>query len=164
MGRKGRGTATFELSQGRNADLTNDCHWWPWHHGNGFLQAFTCSLSLTARYGKSFCYALFLVSVWQKLRGAMSRTVATICILLQLICNYPCIIAVRGDNLNVGRYPDNNLRRKRGWLLTMTTVKSQNGRYYGLKYSSFPWLYFRQELSGVCHTRAQHKYYDYSQN
>jgi len=28
--------------------------------------------------------------------------------------------------------------------------------YYGLKYSSFPWIYFRQELSGVCHTKAQH--------
>jgi len=24
---------------------------------NGFLQAFTCSLSLTARYGKLLCYA-----------------------------------------------------------------------------------------------------------
>ena len=103
-GEEGSGHApTFELSRGRNADLTNDCHWSPWHHGNGFLQAFTCSLSLTARYGKSLCYALFLVTVWQKLRGAMSRTVAIVCM---VSVNYPRIIAVCGDNLNVGTYPD----------------------------------------------------------
>jgi len=40
-----------------------------------------------------------------KLRGAMSRTVAIICIVSQLISNYPHIIAVHGDNLNVGTYP-----------------------------------------------------------
>ena len=36
----------------------------------------------------------------------MYRTVAIVCIVLRLIANYPCIIAVRGDNLNVGTYPD----------------------------------------------------------
>ena len=34
----------------------------------------------------------------------MSRTVAMACIVLQLIAKYPCIIAVRGDNFNVGTY------------------------------------------------------------
>ena len=41
-----------------------------------------------------------------KLRGAMSRTVVIVCIVLRLIANYPCIIAVRGDNLNVVTHPD----------------------------------------------------------
>ena len=36
----------------------------------------------------------------------MSRKVAIICIVSQLTANYPCIIAVHGDNLNVGTYPD----------------------------------------------------------
>ena len=36
----------------------------------------------------------------------MSRTDAIICIVSQLISNYPCIIAVSGDNLNAGTYPD----------------------------------------------------------
>jgi len=30
-----------------------------------FLQAFTCSLSLTAKYGDSLGYALILATVWQ---------------------------------------------------------------------------------------------------
>ena len=41
-----------------------------------------------------------------KFREAMSRTNAIICIVSQLIANYPRIIAVHGDNLNVGTYPD----------------------------------------------------------
>ena len=57
----------------------------------------------TARYGKSLCYALFLVTVRQKLRGAMSRTVAIISV---VSVNYPRKIAACGDNLNVGMYPD----------------------------------------------------------
>ena len=72
-----------------------------WCHGNGFIQTFTCSLSLTARYSESLCYALFLVTVWQKLRGAMSRTVAMVSM---VSVNDPRIIAVCGDNLNVGTY------------------------------------------------------------
>jgi len=44
-----------------------------------------------------------MLTVWQKLRGAMSRTVAIICM---VSVNYPQIIAVCGDNVNVGMYPD----------------------------------------------------------
>jgi len=36
----------------------------------------------------------------------MSRTVAMICIVSQLIANYPRIIEVHGNNLNVDMYPD----------------------------------------------------------
>jgi len=36
----------------------------------------------------------------------MSRTVAIICIVSQLIANYPRIIEVHGNNLNLGMYPD----------------------------------------------------------
>ena len=65
------------------------------------------ALSLTARYDKSLCYALLLATACvAKWRGAMSRTVAIICIVSQLISNYLRIIAVHGDNLNVGKYPD----------------------------------------------------------
>jgi len=100
MGRKGWGTATFDLSQGRNADLTNviDGH----DVMEIFLQAFTCSLSLTARYGNSLCYALFLVTVWQKLKGAMSRTVAIACM---VSVNDPRIIAVCGGQLECRDIP-----------------------------------------------------------
>ena len=38
-------------------------------------------------------------------RGAMSRTVVIVCIVLRLIANYPRIIAVCGDNLNVQTLP-----------------------------------------------------------
>ena len=40
-----------------------------WRHGNGFLQAFTCSLSLTARCGKLLCYALLLTTNVAKVEG-----------------------------------------------------------------------------------------------
>ena len=56
---------TFELSPGRNADLTNDCHWWPMTSWKWFLQAFPCWLSVTARYGNSLGYASILPTVWQ---------------------------------------------------------------------------------------------------
>ena len=56
------------------------------------------------------CYVTVLSFVTSncvtKLKGAMSRTVAIICTVSQLTANYPYIIAVHGDNLNVGTYPD----------------------------------------------------------
>jgi len=58
------------------------------------------SLSLTARYCKSLCYALLLATVWQKLRETMSRTVAIVCI---VSINYPRVIAVYGGNLMYAR-------------------------------------------------------------
>ena len=60
------------------------------------------------RYGESLCYAVLLPSMWQKLRGATSRLVAIICIVSQLITNYPLIITFCGNNSNVhvGTCPD----------------------------------------------------------
>ena len=58
-------TFVNELSPGRNADLTNDCHWWLMISWKWFLKAFTCLLSVTARYGNSVGYVLILPTVWQ---------------------------------------------------------------------------------------------------
>jgi len=66
------------------------------------LQAFTCSMSLLDMTN----LAMLCCNCVAKLRATMSRTVAIMCIVSQLISNYPCIIAVHGDNLNVGMYPD----------------------------------------------------------
>ena len=97
QGRKGLGLRLHKLTQGRNADLANDVM-------EMVFSRLTCSLSLTARSGKSLCYPL--LRLCGKVKGAMSRTVTIICIVSQLITNYPCIIAVCGDKLNIGTYPD----------------------------------------------------------
>jgi len=90
---------------------------------NGFLQAFTCSLSLTARYGKSLCYANCVA----KVEGWMSRTVAIVCM---VSVNYPRIIAVCGDNLNVGMYLDPS---SSPYGLYIWRVWSESSMWYGIK-------------------------------
>ena len=56
------------------------------------------------RHGKSLCYAVLPASVCQKLRGAASRSTVIICVVSQLVANYPRTL--RQDNLNVGTCPD----------------------------------------------------------
>ena len=47
------------------------------------------------------------MGIWQKLRGAMSRSVVNTCVVSPLITYYLCIIAFHRDNWNVvGMFPD----------------------------------------------------------
>jgi len=74
-----------------------DCKW---RHGKGFSPGFQCCQIMT-RYGKSRT-VLFHVSPEWVLRQATSKLAMNVCVVLPPIANYPCIIACRRDNLNVG--------------------------------------------------------------
>ena len=99
---------TFELSQGKNTDLTNDCHWWPMTSCKWFSPGFHILTVNNCKIWQTvvLCFVTCNYVAKLMLRGAMSRTVAIICIVLQLIANYPPIIAVHENSLNVGMYPD----------------------------------------------------------
>ena len=92
---------TFELSQDRMLTRPMTVTDGQRRQGKGFLKTFTCSLSLTARYGNSLGYALLLKTVWQSW-GSNEQDSSDR--MHSITANYPCIITVHEDNLNIGTY------------------------------------------------------------
>ena len=85
--RKGSGHhLTFELSPGRNVDLTNQKRWLRMTSGKWFFSR--PAFGPVTSHGESLCRTALPASDWQKSRRATSRSTVIVRVVSQLIANY----------------------------------------------------------------------------